>query len=192
MYKLITAPTSEPIITSDAKTHLRITHTDQDDYIDSLVKLARFQFESDCPSIQILPATWCLYLDEWMDEVMIKKNPLISVSSVKYYAEDSDTLSTLSSANYETDLISYPGRVNFSISTSSLPNLNTNKYNAVQITFTCGYADAASVPSDIIGGLKLLIGHFYENPQQVMSGTQINELPFGYKQIINNYIKNWV
>jgi uncharacterized phiE125 gp8 family phage protein len=191
MYKLITAPTNEPLLLGDAKNHLRIAHTSMDTMIDVLIKSARYQFESDVPSIQLMPATWTLYLDDWPNGnfINIKKYPLTAISSIKYYAEGETTLSTWAITNYDVDLVSYPGRI---LILGDYPELNEDKLNNVQITFTCGYADSANVPGDIISALKLLIGHLFENPQQVMTGTQVNELPFGYRQIVANYTKDWV
>lgn len=198
MYKLITAPTSEPISTADARLHLRNPDTSFNDLVDDCVKAARTQFESDVPCMQLLPATWGLYLDEWPSwdslrkaHVLIEKMPLIGITHIKYYPEGEANLSEAwDTENYEADLISYPGRIK--LIADELPALNENKYNKVQITFTCGYATAAAIPSDIIQALKLLIGHYYENPQQIMSGTQINELPLGYKQVVYTYMKSWV
>lgn len=190
-YKLTTAATSEPLSLGDAKNHLRIFHDNMDSMIETIIKAARFQFESDVPSIQLMPATWTLYLDNWPsdDTIQIKKYPLTAISSIKYYADGESTLTTYDPANYDVDLSSYPGRI---LLLEDLPDLNEDKFNAVQIVFTCGYASSAYVPSDIIAALKLLIGHFYENPQQVMTGTQVNELPLGYRQIVANYTKDWV
>lgn len=198
MYSLITAPTSEPISTDDAKEHLGVAHSDHDTMIDYCVADARFKFESDVPHIQLLPATWCLYLDDWPSwnsihgaNILIKKEPLTAISNIKYYAEDETDLTTWSSSNYETDLIGYPGRISFN-SDADLPDLNEDKYNLVQVTFTCGYANAAAIPGDIIRALKLLIGHYYRIRQGVITGTQVNEIPLGYNQTVYNYMKNWL
>lgn len=196
MYYLITAPTSEPIALTDAKDHLRIAHDSQDDLITLLISAARKQFENDVPSIQLMPATWGLTLDQWPSynsnrgaHIFLQKYPLTAISSIKYYPSGSTTLTTLAPSNYEIDLTSYPGRIKF---IEDLPDLNEDKLNRILVTFTCGYADAASVPADIIAALKLMIGHLFENPQQVMTGTQVNQLPFGYQEIVANYTKDWL
>ena len=40
-------PTSEPLTTADAKTHLRVSGSDEDSYIDILIEIARRQLEND-------------------------------------------------------------------------------------------------------------------------------------------------
>ena len=197
MYKLITPPTSEPINAGDAKDHLRITHNLQDIMIDLLIKAARYQFESDCPAMQLMPATWGFYLDDWPTfkerrnaDFLIHKYPLSAVSNIKYYAVGEIALTTWPATNYEVDLLSYPGRIK--IIADSFPELNYDKLNNVQVTFICGFATAALVPTDIIAGLKLLIGHFYEVSSQVEIGHIVQETPFGYRQVVANYTKDWL
>lgn len=198
MYRLVTAPASEPVLLPAARAQCSI-HEDDTSYDTKLQQAiygARYQFEKDCPNIQLISATWCLDLDDWPlynkrrnCHILLHKEPLIAISYIKYYPNGETELSEYSSENYDSDLFSYPGRI---LINGDFPDLNQDKLNNVQITFTCGYATADKIPGDIISALLLLIGHFFENPQQVMTGTQVNELPFGYKQIVSNHIKDWI
>lgn len=199
MLRLVTAPTSEPITTASLKSSLSIASgiTTFDTKIDDCIKAARCQFETDASCIQVLPATWMLLLDSWpgLNEifgchVLLNKFPLTAISSIKYYAEGEVALTTMAPTDYSSDLYSFPGRIKFISDT--LPTLNDDLIDKIQITFTCGWTSAAVVPADIIQAIKLLAGHYFENPQQVMTGTQVNELPMGYNQIVSNYTLKWI
>ena len=50
-------PSSEPITTADAKTHLRVSGSDDDSYIDILIEIARRQLENDSRTA-IITQTW--------------------------------------------------------------------------------------------------------------------------------------
>ena len=49
--------------------------------------------------------------------------------------------------------------------------------NALQINFTCGYGSASDVPAAIKQAMLLMIGHLFANRQDVVTGTQVNEVP---------------
>jgi len=189
-----TAPASTLVVSlNDAKDHLRITNTDSDDLITAIVKAANSTFERDCPEMQLISAGWTLYLDYLPDflrqfsaHVLLYKYPISAIDSVKYYTPGDASLQTFT--DVVKDEISYPGRIYF----NSVPDLDYDKYNCLQINFTAGYSSTAAIPQDIIQALKLLIGNYYENPQAVMTGTQINELPIGYQMLVNNLRKSWI
>jgi len=170
---LVTGPASEPVTLAEAKNHLRIDANDEDDYISSLITVARQHIEN-AGNLALLTQTWKLACDEFpwrmrkfpwetegrLDEILIYPGPLIAVSSIKYY--DTDGLQqTLATTEYAVDSSSKPARVypaygKYWPATRSIPN-------AVEINFTAGYANAASVPQQLKEAMLLLIAHLYEN-----------------------------
>jgi uncharacterized phiE125 gp8 family phage protein len=172
-FELITAAATEPIVLADAKEHLNVDLTTHDTLITRAISAARRAAESYL-RFQIITATWKLWLDEFpSDEILINKNPVTDITHVKYYDSD-NALQTWSSSLYETDLVSKPARLQ-PISTESYPDVY-DRLKAIEIQFVAGYADAASVPEDILNAMYLLIGHMYANRQDVITGTQVREL----------------
>jgi hypothetical protein len=64
--------------------------------------------------------------------------------------------------------------------------------NALQLNFTCGYTNAAAVPSPIKQAMYLIIGHLYENRQDVVTGTQVHQIPDSSKYLLEPYRNNFI
>ena len=65
---IATAPAAEPISTADAKLHLRVDITDDNDLIDALVKVAREHVEI-ITRRALITQTWDYYLDDFPGEL---------------------------------------------------------------------------------------------------------------------------
>ena len=116
----------------------------------------------------------------------INKAPLISVSSITYYDSDNN-IQTLAASSYEVDIYGSPAR--FRIKT--MPSVY-DRMNALQLNFVCGYANAAAVPQPIKQALYMIIGHLYENRQDVITGTQVNEIPMASEYLLQPYRNNYI
>jgi uncharacterized phiE125 gp8 family phage protein len=116
----------------------------------------------------------------------INKAPLLSVTDVKYYDQD-DTLQTLAASQYEVDIYGSPARFRL----INVPKLK-DRMNALQLNFTCGYTNAAAVPSPIKQAMYLIIGHLYENRQDVVTGTQVHQIPDSSKYLLEPYRNNFI
>ncbi len=193
--KLITEPTIEPITLIEARAHLRLdisgsppSHPD-DMLISSLIKAVRQHIDGQYGWLgrAILPQTWELYLDEFPDnEIRIPLPPLISIDSVKY-DDPNGNEQTVSPANYVVDNVSQPAWI-LPISTFSWPD-TMDTVNAVRIRFQAGYTDVASVPESIKAAMKLMIGHFYENRENVIVGaSSAIELPQAAEALLKPYL----
>ncbi len=161
------AASIHPISRADAKTHLRVDHTDEDDYIDTVIAAA-VDYAENYTDRQFITATWVARMDEFPttgDNIELRKNPIASITSIQY-VDTNGTTQTWSSANYETDLKSNVARIR-PISTESYPSTK-DQLNAVTVTFISGYGSAASdVPGDIKHALKLIIAYLYDNRDTV-------------------------
>jgi uncharacterized phiE125 gp8 family phage protein len=173
--KLITAPTAEPLTPAEAKTHLRVTGSDDDAYITALIVAAR-QAAEHITGRALMPQTWELALDEFEDQIMLPKPPLTSITSVKYVDADG-VLQTMDPAGYQLDDHAVPARLVPAYGTS-WPSTRTQP-NAVLVRFACGYANAAAVPQEIKSWMLLRIGMLYENREAMIVGVSIAELPHG-------------
>jgi uncharacterized phiE125 gp8 family phage protein len=187
-YRLVTAPATEPLTLNEVKLYLRVDDTTEDDLITSLITAARGLVEGHT-WMPLISQTWAMQFDK--DELNllvwnINKAPLISVSSITYYDSDNN-IQTLAASSYEVDIYGSPAR--FRIKT--MPSVY-DRMNALQLNFVCGYANAAAVPQPIKQALYMIIGHLYENRQDVITGTQVNEIPMASEYLLQPYRNNFI
>ena len=187
-YRLVTTPATEPLTLNEVKLFLRVDDTTEDDLITSLITAARGLVEGHT-WMPLISQTWAMQFDK--DELNllvwnINKAPLISVSSITYYDSDNN-IQTLAASSYEVDIYGSPAR--FRIKT--MPSVY-DRMNALQLNFVCGYANAAAVPQPIKQALYMIIGHLYENRQDVITGTQVNEIPMASEYLLQPYRNNFI
>jgi len=175
--KLITPPAVEPVTLDEAKEHLRVDGTNEDNLIAALIAAARRwceQFQRRAYITQI----WELWLNEWPCDtagyskgyITVPRPPLQDVTSIKYYGTDNVEY-TFDSGNYFVDTKSEPGRVVLGYN-KSWPSATLRPANGVVVIFTAGYGDTADkVPGEVKHAIKLLIGHWYENREAVIVGS---------------------
>jgi uncharacterized phiE125 gp8 family phage protein len=169
--KIITPPVSEPITLAEAKTFLRVDHTDEDILIQSLITASReycevFQRRS------IATKTYEMTLDRFPSErfIRIPLPPLKTVSSVIYKdSEGTDTTFT----DYVVDTDNEPGQIVLDYN-KSWPSFTPYPVNVVRIQFTAGYDE---IPEQTKQAMYMLIGHWYENRESV-SPQSMNTVPF--------------
>jgi uncharacterized phiE125 gp8 family phage protein len=176
MKKLITPPLLEPISLNDAKEHLRVDASFQDDdsYISDLITVAR-EFCEKFQNRAYLSQTWEAVFDRFPGVVFELPNPpLQSVVSIKYY-DKSNTEFLFDANKYFVDTYSAKGRVclNHNVTWS---DVELRPINSVIIRFVCGYgSDATSVPSQAKHAIKLLIAHWYENREPIHSDMKTDK-----------------
>jgi uncharacterized phiE125 gp8 family phage protein len=179
--KRISAPASPVVTTQEAKDHLVVDHTDHDTMIQGLVSSATAIAENYTQS-SFFTQTWELKLDKFpSDFIELRRGPVASVTSVKYYNAD-NTLTTLATANYRVDSYSSIGRIEH---ITTWPSTKT-RIDSVEVIYVCGRA-VADIPEDIKSAIKLIVGHLYQNRQDVITGTQVNQIPFGAKALLDPY-----
>jgi uncharacterized phiE125 gp8 family phage protein len=165
---LKTAPSVEPLSLAEAKSHLRVDDTSEDTLITDIIVAAR-NYVENVTKRQLVTATWTHYLDAFAAEIRLPYPPLQSVTSVKYY-DTGGSQQTLASAVYTTDTYRQRGRLVEAYG-QTWPATQAI-INAVAIEYVAGYGDAGSdVPSAIRQAMRLLIGHWHENREDVAIGT---------------------
>lgn len=156
-----------------AKANLRVTSTDEDDRILALIGAAQTEYEDYTGRI-LLSSTQILYLDEFEDEKIYLKAPLVSITSIQYY-DANNALQTLAAAQYVKD--PYAENPYVELAYSCTWPTTYDRPGAVIITYIAGYSSAAAVPETVKNGLLLYIGHHFENREPQMIGqvaTKIN------------------
>lgn len=184
--KLITAPAKEPVSLSEAKLHLRVDHGDEDQLISSLVKTARQMIET-LTGRALITQTLELVADNWPDTFYLRP-PLQSITSIKYKDTDG-TESTVDSGGYITDIDNEPGRVTPAYG-EVWPTTTLYPIAGIRVRFVSGYGlTEADVPAPLRQAMLLLIGHLYENREEVTAqpGIVVAKLPWAVEQLIAPY-----
>jgi len=181
--KVTTEPAVEPVTSTEAKVHLRVDHTDEDSLITILIQAARETVEQRT-NRSLITQSRTIKLDTFPygNVLYIPYAPLISITSIKYY-DTTDTEVTLSNTLYWVDTNSNIPRV---VIKDSWP-ATYDRPNAVEIIYSAGYgASGANVPKPLKQAMYLIIGHLYENREQV--GDVRHELPFGADVLMSPYV----
>jgi len=173
---------SEPLTTAEAKSHLRITSSDEDTLIDTYVSAAR-QWMELYLNRSIPQQTIVCVLDEFPHDgqhIRLPQSPASAITSIQYVDTDGDT-QVWGSSNYTLDTYSEPSRAEAAYNVS-YPSTRP-QHNAVTITYTAGYS---TIPADIKHALKMVVGSLYmmretECPQQLYSPDM------GIKRILANH-----
>lgn len=187
-YQLVSAPGAVAVSTADAKAHLRVGFSTDDDYIAALVSTGTTIIEAET-NRKFITQTWDLYQDAFSGaSIRLPFGSLQSVSSVKYTDSD-DAETTVATSVYDVVTWEDPGRITLGYG-QSWPSVTLRPAGGVVVRFICGYGDAASdIPAPLVQAIKLTVGHLYENREEVMIGQGIVaiELPRAVERLISPY-----
>jgi len=173
---LTVAPAVEPITVAEAKAHLRISTTNEDGLIASMISSARKVCEA-YTNRQFCTATFVLACDDFpggYGAIRLPRTPVASVTSITY-ADVDGSIQTLAATVYELVTSDVEARVVLKPG-QTWPSVQSDKYNAVSVTMVCGYGAAADVPEAAKHAMKLLLGAFFENRESITERS-VNELP---------------
>ncbi len=175
---------TEPVTLTEAKAHLRVTGTDDDTLIGTLITAAR-QYVENYLNRALITQTWEWRLDAFSPwTLIVPMAPLISVTSIQY-VDGQGTTQTLAVTEYDVDAKSEPGRITPAYG-KAWPAIRY-QMNAVTITFSAGYGAASAVPSPIKQAILLVIGEMYAHREASMVAAPIIELPLGVKSLLLPY-----
>lgn len=184
---LITAPTLLPVTLDEAKAHVRIYANDDDALITSLITAA-MQSAERFMARAILTQTLELTMDLLPcgnDPIALPMAaPLQSVTSVKYYDVDG-TQQTWSSSNYIVSTAKEPGELRLAYGIS-WPSYRVRP-DAIAVRYVAGWTTAALVPYPIKQAMLLLIGHWYNNREEVNVGNIVTKLESAAEHLLTQY-----
>lgn len=170
---LIPVTPADPIVTlAEAKTHLRIDHTDDDAYITSLIGVASTAV-SERLERSLGVTTWDYRIDSndicWGFDIRLPNPPLIEVVSVKYFDAD-NAEQTYAPANYRAFGIGGQGGIRLT-GGASWPSLRYGP-EAVTIRYKAGYDD---VPEPIRQAVLLLIGQLFSQRGELVNANLMED-----------------
>jgi uncharacterized phiE125 gp8 family phage protein len=153
---LSTPPSAEPVSLSEAKAHLRLTHSDDDTYVASLITTARRMIESRL-SLALMPQAWVLFADRWPDDgiFQLPLHPVTSIESIAVFSDD-DAASTIDPSHFYLDTVSRPARLALRLGRFFSPP--GRKTNGIRIGFEAGYGD---VPIELKQAILITIADWF-------------------------------
>lgn len=186
----ITDPTVTPITLAEAKKHLRVSTTDQDDLITMYLKAATDYVDGEWGFLgrALVTQKYRLTLDAFPAGGAIKLPlpPLQAVTSVAYDAATGLEIVLTEDVDYFVDSDSEPGWV-LPVGTSKSWPSPIDAANAVRIEYLAGYDPSndsppdqtANIPFNIKAGIMLIVASMFEHREEVELTANVMRLPFG-------------
>ena len=183
-----TPPNFEPISLSEAKQHLRImegVHED-DAYIMALISSARMYFENRVGQTTTL-TQWQAKAKGWWTcscvGVELPYPPLTTPTNgappVAITWKDGDgNVHEVDESDLVVDEEAYPGTVRYS--GASEPPCESN----ATVTWWAGVNSPAEIPQMWKTAMLLLVGHWYENRQAVVTDSGAIDVPMSFDMVI--------
>ena len=161
----------EPITLEEAKKQCRVELSDDDDYILSLITVARQMAEGRL-NRTIKQRQLEARFDYWPSSLSLPKPPLVSVDSISYIDADG-VLAELDDDSYIVNTSVEPARIPLAYGVP-WPALRKQS-GAVVVRYTAGYTPE-EVPAPIKQWIKLIVGTMYENRETMSAGVQLYEM----------------
>jgi uncharacterized phiE125 gp8 family phage protein len=178
----LTSTQAQIITTAEGKANERIDTSSEDTLVDRKLLAAQLICQNYCQR-SLITSTWQYYLDDFAKVIRIPLLGVTSVDSIQYYDTD-DAIQTLATTEYNTELNGEPVRI---IAETSWPS-TYDKHGAVIVTFTAGYADAASVPDDVKEAILLVFGALYQKREdsvhQLPTASEYLLAPYAYEYFV--------
>lgn len=182
---LVSAPAAEPVSLADAKAHLRVDGTDENNLITSLIVAARQFVENHC-EIALITQTLRLTLPAFAAAIRLPRPPVSGITQIEYVNTAGTVVTVMNNGNSLWRLSAGP------MQPIVTPYFNTSwpdtaaVPDAVKITYTAGFGAAATdVPQAIRQAMLLLIGHWYKTREA--AGPVLADAPFAVTALLAPY-----
>ncbi len=202
--KQTTAPIAEPVSLAEAKAHLRVDASDENNYIDTLIATAR----AHCEAItlrQFMPAQWRLTLDDFPRgrgrspaiegcDIILPRSPVTLVGSI-IYTDTNGANQVFDPTKYVVSTDDEPARI--SLVFGEVWPVTLDQLNAVRISYDAGYGPvgagtttesefaALHTPQPIKQAILMLVAHLFENRETVLIGTVSKEIEFSVQSLLS-------
>lgn len=205
IYSRVTeAPETEPITLDEAKAHLKIDDdfNSEDALITSLIRTARRMCES-YSGRSFLTQERIIKMDRFPscgsniysrarrgDGMTVPYGPIQTIDAIKYI--DGDGIEqTLDIADYKTDLHSDLARI---YPTDTWPE-TSDEPNAVTVEYTAGFDPVSGgteeLPEEVKQAMLMQIGTLYQNRQDEVTGTSVNQMNLTSKALLDPIKVYW-
>ncbi len=182
MLSVVTPPASYPITVEEAAYHMRIIAPDADEttYIQGLIATATSLAENYMRGIACVSQTLDLFLDVFPDIIRLPKNPVQSITFVKYFDSNGDE-QTLDETLYSIDTESWPARI-VPAYEQTWPETRA-VLNAITVRFIAGFD---TIPDNIKAAIKIIVAELYENREQTSQSIyKLHDVSLNAQALLN-------
>ena len=179
-YRVTTVPSSEPITLQEAKSQIRVTGTDEDTYINSLIQVSR-EFCEMYENRSYIEQTVTANYTKFGSKIYLPLNPVISITSISYI-DSTGTTQTVDSSNYNLQNYNDPAFIypDYGYSYPTVQNIT----NSITIMYQAGYS---TVPEATKQAILLVLSHLFEHREE-NSEIALTEMPLGAKNLLFNRV----
>lgn len=178
---LIDPPAIEPVTLAEAKAHLRLTRTDDDDYVAAMITAARIQVESATRRV-LIDQTWRIFRDDWPADgrIDLAIAPLKSVAAITVYDADGEPTVVPPTA-WLLDAAGTPARLVF---TGAAP-VPGRAVNGIEIDVVAGYGlSGLSVPQPLRLAVMTLVARWYEDREGLAYGLVPSRVASAFEALV--------
>ena len=181
-------PAVEPVDLPDAKDHCRLRSADHDGLLAGFIVAARRHAEAFLRR-RLISQQVQFRRTGLGGSIHLPIAPVQTVDEV-IYLDPAENEVTLDANAYRLDRSCHPFRIvpaHGMAWPAVLPDVDT-----VGISLTVGYGDdATDVPEDIRVALRLLVGHWFEHREPIVTGVMAREMPSATRDLLTPHIL-WV
>lgn len=178
----LTIPPAALLTLPEVRAHLRVDHTEEDPLIEGLIAAAVSHLDGWQGVLGrcILTQTWASRFSALRDQRL----PFPDVqSAVVSYLDSNGAAQTVDPTNYRVRTISGAGLLTFADSFQA-PAVLSGRDDAVTVTAVYGRDD---LPAPLRVAALMLIGHWYQHREAVVTGTITAEVPLAVGALIAPY-----
>jgi uncharacterized phiE125 gp8 family phage protein len=178
---------------AELKRHLQIdeNNTDHDAYLADMLPSC-FDLVDSYLGYSCRKSTVAYLFDDLDGAIIHIPARLISISSVKYLDVNGDE-QTLATTEYQ-ELNSFSSNYGFDLEIINAPTVYDYGWK-YKVTVVEGFEPSSAAPANIatvmpdaiLHAVKLIAAQYWANRMAVSFGATGNEVPFGFKELINRY-----
>lgn len=184
---LLTPPATTPVSLAEAKTHCRVDHSGDDTYITGLIGAAVGHLDGRAGILGrcIMEQVWVYPFAKWPASGYLKIDiPDVSAAVVKYFDTDGAE-QTVSSSVYRVERAVEGAHIWFT-SGFTWPDLYIDRPSPISVTVTAAMPSTAPALQAIRHAMLLMIGHWYENREEVVVGQlDVRSLPMAVGALLS-------
>lgn len=177
-------PLAEPVTLAELKAHLRIDVTEEDELLESLIRVARAHLEA-VTGVALMSQGFRLMLDDWPrgSVIQLMRTPVQTIDAVVVFSGDGEPQS-LDLSDMLLDATARPARL--VIMDRPRPG---RPINGIEIEFTAGFGSALEVPPELKRAILVHAAHLYEFRGAVTLDMQPASIPAGYDRLIAPWLR---
>lgn len=194
--KLITDASTEPLTLTQAKRHLKVEHSVDDDDITDAIVTARKRAEH-LTGRSLTTQTWERVLDAFPAAEIELGMPaantddrVLTIVSVTYIDANGDS-QVMDSADYSLDADTSPGWLLPAETLAAWPS-TLDTANAVRVRFTTGYSPVADKGRALLRSwMRIEVGNLYKFREGFIVGTIVSDIPNGFHERLLDPYRIW-